>query len=68
MGDRMTIKTLLQGTEIYVPGYQRGYSWDSDMTAHASANQVAVFLNDIMDYISSEHRAHYWSFHIRETL
>ena len=63
MESRMTINTLLRGAEIYVPGYQRGYSWDSDMTAHASANQVAVFLNDIMDYISSEQSTHYYLGH-----
>ena len=57
MESKTTIHTLLRGTEIHVPEYQRAYSWDSDMTASDSAaissKQVAVFLNDIMDYISN---------------
>ena len=67
MGSKTTIHSLLQGTEIHVPDYQRAYSWDSDMTASDSATisskQVAVFLNDILDYISFERQAHYYLGH-----
>ena len=67
MESKMTIQAMLQGTEIYVPDYQRAYSWDSDMTASDSATisskQVAVFLNDIMDYISFERQTHYYLGH-----
>ena len=58
---------MLQGTEIHVPDYQRAYSWDSDMTvsnsASISSKQVAVFLNDILDYISFERQTHYYLGH-----
>ena len=66
MESKTTIHTLLRGTEIHVPEYQRAYSWDSDMTsdsASISSKQVAVFLNDIMDYISFEHQTHYYLGH-----
>ena len=67
MESKTTIQAMLQGTEIYVPDYQRAYSWDSDMTASDSATisskQVAVFLNDIMDYISFERQTHYYLGH-----
>lgn len=67
MENKTTIHALLQGTEIHVPDYQRAYSWDSDMTASDSATisskQVAVFLNDILDYISFERQAHYYLGH-----
>lgn len=67
MENKTTIHALLQGTEIYVPDYQRAYSWDSDMTtsdsATISSKQVAVFLNDILDYISFERQTHYYLGH-----
>lgn len=67
MENKTTIHALLQGTEIYVPDYQRAYSWDSDMTASGAATisskQVAVFLNDILDYISFERQTHYYLGH-----
>lgn len=67
MESKMTVHTLLQSNEIYVPSYQRAYSWDSDMTVSgscsASDKQVSVFLNDILDYIGSERRAHYYLGH-----
>ena len=66
MESKTTIHTLLRGTEIHVPEYQRAYSWDSDMTsdsASISSKQVAVFLNDIMDYISFERKTHYYLGH-----
>lgn len=67
METKTTIQALLQGTEIHVPDYQRAYSWDSDMTASESASisskQVAVFLTDILDYISFERQTHYYLGH-----
>ena len=67
MESKTTIHALLQGTEIHVPDYQRAYSWDSDMTvsdsASISSKQVAVFLNDILDYISFERQTHYYLGH-----
>ena len=67
MESKMTVHTLLQSNEIYVPSYQRAYSWNSDMTvsgsSSASDKQVSVFLNDILDYIGSERRAHYYLGH-----
>ena len=67
MESKMTVHTLLQSNEIYVPSYQRAYSWDSDMTvsgsSSASDKQVSVFLNDILDYIAFERQAHYYLGH-----
>ena len=67
MESKTTIHALLQGTEIHVPDYQRAYSWDSDMTASDSATisskQVAVFINDILEYISFERQTHYYLGH-----
>ena len=67
METKTTIQALLQGTEIHVPDYQRAYSWDSDMTesesASISSKQVAVFLTDILDYISFERQTHYYLGH-----
>ena len=67
MEGKLTIHSLFQGTEIHVPDYQRAYSWDTDMTASDSATssskQVAVFLNDILDYISFERQTHYYLGH-----
>lgn len=51
-----TIKKMLSGNEIYVPSYQRAYSWDTD-------KQVKTFLSDLEEYNSSKTKSKYYFGH-----
>lgn len=47
-----TIKKVLKESTIYVPNYQRAYSWDSPCSSNNTA-QVEVFLHDLLSHINS---------------
>lgn len=50
-----TIKQMLAGNRIFVPTYQRAYSWDTE--------QVNVFLSDLEDYNKSSTKSSYYFGH-----
>lgn len=48
-----TINKMLAGNKIFVPTYQRAYSWDTEFEKGKPAKQVNVFLDDLDDYNNS---------------
>jgi hypothetical protein len=56
MESSTTIKSMLSGTRIIVPSYQRAFSWDV-------GSQVDVFLSDLEDYIGSTSVSSYYFGH-----
>ena len=47
-----TIRGMIQGNTIFVPDYQRAYSWETDLECK-KRKQVNVFLEDLEDYLTS---------------
>jgi uncharacterized protein with ParB-like and HNH nuclease domain len=58
-----TIKQMLAGNRIFVPTYQRAYSWDTETDMNKVPKQVNVFLSDLEDYIKSSTRSKYYFGH-----
>lgn len=50
------IQSMLSDSFIFVPNYQRAYSWDQD-------KQVSVFLSDIEQYVKSSSKSKYYFGH-----
>jgi uncharacterized protein with ParB-like and HNH nuclease domain len=48
-----TINKMLAGNRIFVPTYQRAYSWDTEFDKSKTPKQVNVFLSDLEAYKSS---------------
>lgn len=48
-----TIKQMLAGNKIFVPTYQRAYSWDTVIEKDNPPKQANVFLTDLEDYNKS---------------
>lgn len=57
-----TIKKVLKESTIYVPNYQRAYSWDSPCAGGNNAH-VAVFLEDLIEHINSKTESPYYLGH-----
>ena len=49
-----TIIKMLIGNRIFVPDYQRAYSWDTNIKDGNFKNQVNTFLLDLEDYLQSD--------------
>lgn len=62
MEARTTIKEMIAGNAIYVPDYQRAYSWDTGKDGSIKS-QVNVFYADIMDYLRSGSKTPYYFGH-----
>lgn len=58
-----TIKQMLAGNRIFVPTYQRAYSWDTEFEASKIPKQVNVFLTDLEDYNKSSIKSAYYFGH-----
>lgn len=56
------IKGLLTGNEIFVPSYQRAYSWDTSFDIKNS-KQCNTFIYDLEDYIKSKSSTPYYFGH-----
>lgn len=52
-GSTTILKMLRDGT-IFVPNYQRAYSWETPVENSKRRTQTDVFLNDIEEHINSE--------------
>ncbi len=48
-----SIQKMLAGNQIFVPNYQRAYSWDTEFERSSSPKQVNIFLSDLEDYKNS---------------
>ena len=58
-----TIKQMLAGNRIFVPTYQRAYSWDTTIEKENSPKQTNVFLTDLEDYNKSSAKTPYYFGH-----
>lgn len=63
MDSLTTISQMLSGCTIYVPAYQRAYSWDTEWDAGKPAKQVNQFLYDLQDYVESGSASNYYFGH-----
>ena len=58
-----TINKMLAGNKIFVPTYQRAYSWDTEFDSSKTQKHVNVFLTDLEDYIKSSVSTPYYFGH-----
>ena len=58
-----TIKKVLAGNKIFVPTYQRAYSWETEFDKSKTPKQVNVFLSDLEDYNKSQTNSKYYFGH-----
>ncbi len=54
---------MLAGNRIYVPTYQRAYSWDTEIENSKTPKQVNTFLSDLEDYNRSTTKSKYYFGH-----
>ena len=58
-----TIKQMLSGNRIFVPTYQRAYSWDTEFEDSNPPKQINTFLSDLEDYNRSNTKSKYYFGH-----
>jgi len=58
-----TIKQMLAGNRIFVPTYQRAYSWDTELEKSNLPKQTNVFFSDLEDYNRSLTKSRYYFGH-----
>lgn len=58
-----SIKKMLQGNKIFVPTYQRAYSWETPSKKHNFKTQTDTFINDLEDYLKSSTTVNYYFGH-----
>lgn len=58
-----TIQQMLAGNKIFVPSYQRAYSWDTEFDTTKTSKQTNVFLSDLEDYNRSSTTSSYYFGH-----
>lgn len=56
-------KSILSGNKIFVPNYQRAYSWDTDLSSKVSTAHVNTFLSDLEDYVRSKSKSNFYFGH-----
>jgi len=54
---------MLAGNRIFVPTYQRAYSWDTEFEKSKTPKQTNVFLSDLEDYNKSSTESKYYFGH-----
>lgn len=63
MDSLTNISRMLSGNSIYVPDYQRAYSWDTEFEPNGTSRQVNTFFIDLQDYINSNSSSRYYFGH-----
>ncbi|MFK8295196.1 DUF262 domain-containing protein [Capnocytophaga canimorsus] len=58
-----SIQKMLAGNRIFVPSYQRAYSWETEPNVTNSTKQVNVFLSDLEEYNKSKTSSKYYFGH-----
>lgn len=58
-----TIARMMRGNRIFVPDYQRAFSWETGKKDNDSKKQVNTFLADLEDYLKSEVETPYYLGH-----
>lgn len=54
---------MLAGNRIFVPTYQRAYSWDTEFESSKAPKQINTFLSDLEDYNRSTTKSKYYFGH-----
>ena len=63
MENSTTIKQMMAGNNIFVPTYQRAYSWDTEFEKSKSPKHTNVFLTDLEEYNRSTTKSPYYFGH-----
>ena len=50
----MSFKEMIREKEIYVPNYQRAYSWEVARENEKKKRQADLFLEDVMNHVENE--------------
>jgi hypothetical protein len=58
-----TVNKMLAGNKIFVPSYQRAYSWETPSERKNQKTQTDVFLSDLIDYNKSTAETPYYFGH-----
>lgn len=58
-----SVQKMLAGNRIFVPSYQRAYSWETEPNVANSTKQVNVFLSDLEEYNKSQTSSKYYFGH-----
>ena len=58
-----TIKQMIAGNKIFVPSYQRAYSWDTETNLKKPPKQANTFISDLEDYNKSSTKTPYYFGH-----
>ena len=58
-----TVNKMLAGNKIFVPSYQRAYSWETPSERKNRKTQTDVFLSDLIDYNKSKAKTPYYFGH-----
>ena len=58
-----TVNKMLAGNKIFVPSYQRAYSWETLSERKKQKTQTDVFLSDLIDYNKSTAKTPYYFGH-----
>lgn len=58
-----TINRMLAGNKIFVPSYQRAYSWETPAENISSKTHTDIFLKDLIDYNRSAVKTPYYFGH-----
>ena len=63
MNTQTTIGDLLDANKIFVPPYQRAYSWDTELEKNKPPKHVNTFLADLNDYHNGSANSAYYFGH-----
>lgn len=58
-----TLRKMIAGNKIYVPIYQRAYSWDTEVDETLPQKQTNVFISDLEEYLRSKNSTPYYFGH-----
>ena len=58
-----TIRGMMARNKVFVPDYQRAYSWDTEVDSKKPPKQVNTFFADLEEYKNSETRSKYYFGH-----
>ena len=63
MKTQTTVGEMLEGNKIFVPPYQRAYSWDTELEKNKPPKHVNTFLVDLNDYHNGSPKSPYYFGH-----
>ncbi len=63
MDSSTSVIKMLAGNKIFIPSYQRAFSWETPFENNNLNTQTDVFLSDLTDYGRSNAKTHYYFGH-----